>query len=129
MLMAAGFPAALSARGEGGTVAFAAMVEAFSPVALAGAGTAGLTGIINALFHLRAPAELWGTRYGQFLLIKLALLAVVAAIGFHNWRRIRPTLGDEAGAQRLSRTARGELVAGALALLVTAILVALPTPG
>lgn len=128
MLMAAGFPAALSARGTGGTAAFAAMVEAFSPVALVGAGTAGLTGVVNALFHLRVPSELWGTRYGQFLLIKLALLAVVAAIGFHNWRRVRPALGEEAGAQRLHRTARGELVAGALALLVTAILVALPTP-
>jgi putative copper export protein len=87
------------------------------------------TGVVNALFHVTAPAQLWTTAYGQFLLAKLALLSVVAATGFYNWRRVRPLLGDEAGALRLRRSARVELLVGGAAILVTAILVALPTPG
>jgi putative copper export protein/methionine-rich copper-binding protein CopC len=129
VLIAAGLPAALWARDGGGTAAFAAMVNRFSPVALAAAAVVAATGVINALFHVTAPAQLWTTAYGQFLLAKLALLALVAAAGFYNWRRIRPLLGDEAGALRLRRSARVELLVGGAAILVTAILVALPTPG
>jgi putative copper export protein/methionine-rich copper-binding protein CopC len=129
VLISAGLPAALWARDGGGTLAFAAMVNRFSPVALAGAGLVGLTGVVNALFHITAPAQLWTTSYGQFLLAKLALLTVVGATGWYNWRRVRPVLGDEAGALRLRRSARVELLVGGAAVLVTAILVALPTPG
>jgi putative copper export protein/methionine-rich copper-binding protein CopC len=129
VLIAAGLPAALWARDGGGTAAFAAMVNRFSPVALAGAALVGATGVVNALFHITAPAQLWTTSYGQFLLAKLALLTVVVATGFYNWRRVRPVLGDEAGALRLRRSARVELLVGGAAVLVTAILVALPTPG
>jgi putative copper export protein len=129
VLIAAGLPAALWARDGGGTAAFAAMVNRFSPVALASAAVVAATGVINALFHVTAPAQLWTTAYGQFLLAKLALLSVVAATGFYNWRRVRPLLGDEAGALRLRRSARVELLVGGAAILVTAILVALPTPG
>jgi copper transport protein len=128
VLVSAGLPAALWARDAGGTAAFAAMVNRFSPVALAGAALAGGTGVVNALFHLNAVSQLWSTRYGLFLLAKLALLLVVVGTGFYNWRRVRPALGDESGALRLRRSARVELLVGGAAILVTAVLVALPTP-
>ena len=57
-----------------------------------------------------------------------ALLAGVAALGFYNWRRVLPTLGDDAATHRLRRSARVELGLGLVVLLVTAVLVALPTP-
>ncbi|MBD0319791.1 MAG: copper resistance protein CopC/CopD [Gemmatimonadetes bacterium] len=129
VLVSAGLPAALWARDGGGTAAFAAMVNRFSPLALASAGVVGATGVVNALFHVTAVPQLWTTSYGQFLLGKLGLLAIVAAAGFYNWRRVRPILGDEAGALHLRRSARVELLVGGAAVLVTAILVALPTPG
>ncbi|HEU0300986.1 MAG TPA: CopD family protein, partial [Longimicrobium sp.] len=112
--------------GAGGAVA--AMVRAFSPMALAGAAAVGLTGVVNIVFQLNALSDLWGTGYGRVLLLKLALLGGVAALGWYNWRRVLPALGGEPGTQRLRRSARAELGLGAAVLLVTAILVALPTP-
>jgi putative copper export protein len=106
----------------------AALVRAFSPVALLGAGTAAATGVASALFHLGAPAELWGTGYGRALLLKLALLALAAAAGFRNWRVHTPRLESDADARALRRTVAVEVAVGVLVVLVTAVLVALPTP-
>ena len=61
------------------------------------------------------------------LLLKLAVLSVVAATGAYNWLRVKPTLGDARGATRVRRSASIELTVGLLVLLVTAILVATPT--
>jgi len=126
-LLAVGIPAAFSAT-EGSAAAVAAMVRAFSPMALAGAVAVGLTGVLNAVFQLNAVSDVWSTGYGRALLVKLALLGGVAALGFYNWRRVLPTLGDDAATHRLRRSARAELGLGLVVLLVTAVLVALPTP-
>jgi copper transport protein len=127
-VMLAGLPAAAFA-GEGhGTVSFARIVGAFSPVALCGAGVAGVTGVVNSLFHFGAVRQLWTTSYGQTLLIKLALLAVVAGIGFYNWRYVLPSLHSSESPGRLRRSATLELVVGLAVLLVTAVLVALSPP-
>lgn len=126
-LLAVGIPAALIAT-DGAAGAVAAMVRAFSPMALAGAAVVAVTGILNVVFQLGAISEVWSTGYGRALLIKLALLAGVGALGFYNWRRVLPTLGDDAGTHRLRRSARAELGLGLAVLLVTAVLVALPTP-
>jgi copper transport protein len=126
-VMAVGIPAALTAGAESAG-AVASMVRGFSPMALAGASAVGLTGIVNALFHVDAPADLWTTTYGRALVVKLALLAGVAALGWFNWKRVLPVIDGDGGPQRLRRSARLELGLGAVVLLVTAILVALPTP-
>jgi copper transport protein len=125
-ILAVGIPAALSSPAAGSAVT--SMVGAFSPLALAGAGLVGVTGVASALFQLGAPADLWATAYGRTLLLKLLLVAGVAALGAYNWRRVRPALGDEAAIPPLRRSVRAELALGALVLLVTAALVALPTP-
>jgi putative copper export protein len=126
-VLAVGIPAAMTARTEADG-ALVAMVRAFSPLGLAGAAAVGLTGIINALFQVDALSDLWGTGYGRALLVKLLLLAGVGALGWYNWRRVLPSLDAEGGPQRLRRTARAELGLGFAVLLVTAVLVALPTP-
>lgn len=128
VLMAAGLPAALSRADGGSPQALADLVNAFSPVALAGGAVAGGTGVVNALLHLSAASQLWSTGYGRTLALKLLLLLVVAAAGAFNWRRVRPSLADEQGASRLRRSAAAELGAGVLVVLATAVLVALPTP-
>lgn len=126
-VLAVGIPAALTAGAES-IGAVASMVRAFSPMALAGASAVGVTGIVNAIFHVHAPADLWTTTYGRALVVKLALLAGVAALGWYNWKRVLPVLENDDGPQRLRRSARLELGLGVVVLLVTAILVALPTP-
>ena len=106
----------------------AALVHAFSPVALANVTVLALTGFISAKYKFAHWAPLWTTTYGQVLLVKLACLAVVAAIGYHNWRRITPTLGTDEATVRLARSAKTELAFGLLVIIVTAVLVATPTP-
>ncbi|HEV2150195.1 MAG TPA: CopD family protein, partial [Longimicrobiaceae bacterium] len=123
-----GIPAAVGAAPGGRGAALAALVRAFSPVALIGAGTAAATGVVSALFHLGAPAELWATAYGRALLVKLALLALAAAAGAYNWRRVTPALGREGADRRLRAAVGAEVGLGVLVVLATALLVGLPTP-
>jgi copper transport protein len=104
------------------------MVSAFSPVALSGAAVAGLTGVVSALLHFASVSQLWSTAYGRTLLIKLALLLLVAGIGFYNWRFVLPSLHGAESPSRLRRSAGTELATGAVVLLVTAVLVALSPP-
>jgi putative copper export protein/methionine-rich copper-binding protein CopC len=127
LLLGVGIPAALRAPAGGRGAGVGALVRAFSPVALLGAGTAAATGVASALFHLGAPADLWGTGYGRALLLKLALLALAAAAGFRNWRVHTPGLEGDTDARTLRRTVTVEVAVGVLVVLVTAVLVALPT--
>ena len=55
------------------------------------------------------------------------MLGIVALTGFHNWRFVRPQLGTEEGTAKLHRSARVEVAAAVIVLLVTAVLVASPT--
>lgn len=106
----------------------AAMINDFSPLALVCGGLVVLFGVITAWRHLNPLSSLWTTPYGWALIAKLAVVAVVFALGAWNWRRGRPTLGTEAGAHGLRRSATRELAAAGVVLLITAILVSLPSP-
>jgi putative copper export protein/methionine-rich copper-binding protein CopC len=107
--------------------ALALLVRAFTPIALGCAALLALTGALAAWVHLGGVAELWTSRYGRTLLVKLALVALVMLAGGYNWRRAAPALGGEGGVERLRRSARVELLLGALVLLLTAVLVATPS--
>jgi putative copper export protein/methionine-rich copper-binding protein CopC len=128
VLLAAAIPTALR-TGEGGAGrAVADLINAFSPTALGFAGLVALTGLVGAWINLASVPALWQSSYGRMLLLKLALLSVLAGTGAYNWRRVRPALGDIEGARRIRRSASVELAVGTLVLIATAILVALPTP-
>lgn len=104
------------------------MVNAFSPLALVCGGLVVLFGLITAWTHLHTISALWTTPYGYALIAKLVVVAVVFGLGAWNWQRGRPTLGSEAGARGLKRSATGELLAAGVVLVITAILVSLPSP-
>ncbi|MGH7460215.1 MAG: copper resistance CopC/CopD family protein [Pseudomonas sp.] len=106
----------------------AAVIRAFSPVALIAAAVIVLTGVSAALIQLTHISQLWSSAYGRALLIKLGLVAVVAGLGYYNNSRLRPRLGEPEPTAQLRKSAGLELTFGALVLLVTAVLVALPTP-
>jgi copper transport protein len=108
--------------------AVAAMVNAFSPLALFSAAFLAMTGVITAWRHLHRIENLWSTPYGQALMVKLCLVIIVLALGAWNWRRVRPTLGGEAAAHTIRRSSVRELLVAALVLGATAVLVSLPSP-
>jgi len=104
------------------------MVRAFSPLALASAALLATMGVITAWRHLERLSQLWTTPYGLTLCGKLLVVAGVLALGAYNWRRQTPRMGDEAGAAALARSARTEVMLALLVLVITAILVSLPSP-
>ena len=106
----------------------AGMVRAFSPFALASAGMLFGFGVITAWLHLKRLDALWTTPYGWALIAKLCVVAGVVALGAWNWKRQIPKLGTEAGARDLERSATAELWVASVVLMVTAILVSLPSP-
>jgi putative copper export protein/methionine-rich copper-binding protein CopC len=127
LVMLAGIPAALRLTESERGPMVAELINAFSPVALASAGLATATGVFAAWLHVGTIPNLWGTRYGITLLVKLTVLGVVALTGFYNWRVVKPRLGTDAATQHLVRSARVEVTVAVVVLLITAILVASPT--
>lgn len=62
------------------------------------------------------------------LVIKLMFVLVVATVGAWNWRRVRPSLGESGSEETIRRSATLELAVGAIVLIVTSVLVTLPSP-
>lgn len=121
---------ALSARGD----AREAMLAAFAPMALAGAGLVGVTGVVAAWTYLQGAWSAVGSPYGVALIVKLALVGDIAVLGFLNWRRyhgggaaLSMGRGQPVAAGR-SALVTAEIVTAALVVLVTAVLTELEHP-
>jgi len=106
----------------------AGMVRTFSPFALFSSGALFVFGVITAWRHLKRLDALWTTPYGYALIAKLCVVGAVVGLGAWNWKRQIPKLGTEAGARDLERSATAELWVASIVLMVTAILVSLPSP-
>lgn len=130
VLVVAGLPAILRSTmpSERRGALVADLVGDFSPVAIGASLLLVVTGITTAWRHLKYVAALWTTPYGYALDIKLLLVATVVALGAWNWRRMRPRLGAEQAAHDIRRSARAELFFATLVLVVTGVLVSLPSP-
>jgi copper transport protein len=87
-----------------------------------------LSGAYEAYLRIGTFAALVQSSYGRALLIKVTLVAATAGLGALNWRRLSIRASDAAGVRTLQRSVRLELAVAALVLLVTAVLMALPTP-
>lgn len=116
-----------AARSKRGEIA-ADMVNSFSPFALFASAGVATFGVITAWRHLKVLSNLWTTPYGYALIAKLCVVAVVVALGAWNWKKQRPRLGSEEGMYSIRRSARAELVAATLVLVITGILVSIPAP-
>lgn len=126
--VAAGIPVTL--RGAPGTRGreASALINAFSPIALTCAGLLVVTGLVAAILHLGSVGALWQSRYGQVLLTKLAVIAVLLVVASINWRILRPRLGTDQATRRIRGSAVAELGLAVIVLVVTAVLVATPPP-
>ena len=115
-------------RGAGG-VNGAAVVTAFSSVALASVAILIATGGFAAWLHVGSIRQLWQSRYGVVLCIKLLAVIATAATGAWNWRQAGPRLRASGVVGPMWRSVRVELLWGILVILATAVLVAVPEPG
>jgi putative copper export protein len=131
VLLFAGLSTAFSGgvKGEQRGRFVAEMVSRFSPLALSAAVLLGITGVTTAWRHLKHVNSLWTTPYGYALDVKLCVVAIVVALGAWNWRRVAPRLGDEESAVTIRRSATTELSFAAIVLVLTSVLVSLPSPG
>jgi putative copper export protein len=125
-VIAAGLPT-LGTR-ENAAANVARLVNAFSPTALAFAGLVVTSGVLSGWLRLGEFSALWMSAYGRVLLLKLFVLSGVFATGAYNWRRLRPRLGAAAATATFRWSARFELAIGVVVIVITAILVATPTP-
>lgn len=106
----------------------ARMVNGFSPLALCAVALLGFFGVNAAWQELKPLSALWTTPYGWTLIGKLAVVAGVLALGAYNWKRQKPKLGTEEGAIALRGSATAELLLAGVVLLITSVLVSLPSP-
>jgi putative copper export protein len=133
MVLAVGLPALREAdvppQLGGGFPALAALVARFSGLALGAVALLVFTGVVNARVIIGSWAALFASRYGQTLLLKVALVALTALLGLYHWLVVRPELARGAGAERLRPTARVELALALLVLVTTAVLAVTPPMG
>lgn len=89
-------------------------------------------GAIFAVYLIRSPEGLFGSSYGQILLIKLAIVSGLLGLAALNKLRLVPALeaGDEHSRGRLVRSIRLEALAVVAIFLTTAVLTSVaPPPG
>jgi copper transport protein len=98
----------------------------FSNIALGSVVVLLGAGIVNSYLEVRAWRGLWGTTYGQLLLVKVALLLPLLAIGAYNRnlvRRLRLQTASSAARRTFKRAVTAELTIFVAVLAVTAVLV------
>ena len=121
---------AAAAAGPGASSAEAAdtpaVVARFSTMATVAIVAAGITGLTLGWSEVRSLDALTGTGYGQLLLVKAGVVAVIAALGAYNHFRLVPAMGQgkaKAALARLGPTLRLEALALLVVVGLTAVLV------
>jgi copper transport protein len=105
----------------------------FGAIALPAFFTLVVAGALNAVTELGSPRALWSTGYGRVLLVKTALVGVVALLSYRHALRLRPRLlasrDMDAGLERRHwRLLASEPVASAGIVLAAALLLAYAPP-
>jgi copper transport protein len=126
MVLIAGMPAMRRLANDRDAVA--SLVNCFHPVALFCAPIVVVAGLGTSWLRIGAWSAAWGTTYGRTLLLKLAIVLLVAGMGAYNSMRARRRLnaGGTVGSFRV--TASIELLFAAVVLAVTTVLVTTPVP-
>ena len=105
----------------------AEIVAAFSRVAQVAVAVLLVTGALKIWTHIDSASQLWTTPWGRTLLVKAGIVAGVLALGFHNWRVVRPRLERGEGGLNPMRAAFVEMLLGAAAVAATSFLAAQPS--
>lgn len=115
-------------RGQSDAPPGAVLVAQFARVAMIAILAALATGLVLAVVILPGPSALWATGFGRLLVLKLALVGVVAALGAHNHYRTVPALRadpfDPVALTQLRRSVTAEAGCFVAVIGLTAALVA-----
>lgn len=114
----------------------AAILQRFSPLALASVALLVATGAYGTVVYLDAPAELVDSTWGRLVLAKIVLLGLLIGLGALHRRRTMPRLrrlaadGEPPGGDgRTLRSAlRAEVALAVVVLGVTGVLVGISPP-
>lgn len=130
VMMVAGVGAAFATGGDtpDRDAAVGLLVRKFSAIALFGAGLLGVSGVITAWRHLHRWSSLWTTPYGFALDAKLLVVLSIVTLGYYHWRKAGPGLTTPEAVKSFKVTAWRELKLAGLVLLITSVLVSLPSP-
>ena len=106
-----------------------ALVRSYHNSAIESVALVLISAVVAAWLRLPALSDLWTTPYGTMLLRKVFFVVVVLFFGLYHWRRIVSVEWSDDTRARFRRTAIVELLAGAVVIAFTALLVstALPT--
>lgn len=107
------------------------LVGRFSALATVTVLLVGVTGAVLSWSEVRTLDAVTGSGYGRLLLVKVGVVALIAALGAYNHFRLVPALRQgkaKAALARLRRTLRLEALALLAVIALTAVLVVV-TPG
>lgn len=128
VMMVAGVGVAFRAEASERDAAVGTLVRRFSAIALTGAGLLGVTGVITAWRHLHRWSSFWTTPYGWALDAKLVVVCFILGLGFYHWKKAGPNLNSSEAVATFRKTAWRELKLAGLVLIITSVLVSLPSP-
>lgn len=98
----------------------------FSLVATVASIAAGITGLVLAVIELPSVGALFGSTFGRILLVKIAVVAAIAALGAYHHFRVLPALSADPSAAQAAATwklLRLEAIGFVVVMVLTAFLV------
>jgi copper transport protein len=106
-----------------------ALVRSYHSSAIESVALVLISALVAAWLRLPALSDLWTTPYGNMLLRKIFFVLVVLAFGLYHWRRVVSVEWAADTRAQFRRSAILELLAGAVVIMFTALLIstALPT--
>lgn len=106
------------------------VLPVFGRIALPAFAVVVATGVVSLITQLGRVDALWTTAYGRVLLVKIALVGLIALVSAVHVSRLRPQLlRERAGADRRHwRLVRSEPLLGLGVVAAVAVLVAFPLP-
>lgn len=108
--------------------ALADALPRFSTLFIASVIIIVVSGIYASWLQVGNLTALTETDYGKLLVLKVLLVLVMAALGAYNLLRVEPRLRQQSSrVQHLRRTVRTEVAIGVIVLLITGLLISLPT--
>lgn len=106
----------------------AAVIRAFSPVALSSAALLAVAGTATYLLHVGDLSDVLSSEYGLVLVLKIAVFLSAAGAGYANWRHVTPRLERTGERATFTKSAALEIGLAVVALLLTTVLTNLEQP-